>query len=314
MTEHDHLLVSITTGSSEEAERIAEALVQERLAACVNMVPAITSIYRWQGEVHRDSEVLLIARSRPELFESLAARVKELHSYEVPEIIALPIAAGSKAYLNWIDESVQGERGKGTAMNLEDIKRINQLFTEFYPSLARQIANAYGRVDGLALEIGPYGPGISIELAKLCPELRVIVGDTLAEVLSYLEERVAEASLDECIEAGELDKYNLPFSPATFDLVVFRGGLFFWESQGQILKEIYRVLKPGGVAVVGGGFGAEAPDELIEARAAEIRELNRRLGKRTLSEAEISHILEQAGLTDCTEIERRHGLWLTIRK
>jgi periplasmic divalent cation tolerance protein len=111
MPDQEYFLVSITTNSSEEAERIAEALVQERLAACVNIVPAITSIYRWQGEVHRDSEVLLIAKSRPESFESLAARVKELHSYEVPEIIALPITAGSKAYLKWIDESVQGEIG-----------------------------------------------------------------------------------------------------------------------------------------------------------------------------------------------------------
>jgi len=111
MPEHEYLFVSITTTSLEEAERIAEALVQERLAACVNIVPAITSIYRWQEEVHRDSEVLLIAKSRPESFESLAARVKELHSYEVPEIIALPIVAGSKAYLKWIDESVQGEPG-----------------------------------------------------------------------------------------------------------------------------------------------------------------------------------------------------------
>jgi len=108
MPEHEYLFVSITTTSSEEAERIAEALVQERLAACVNIVPAITSIYRWQGEVHRDSEVLLIAKSRPGLFDPLVARVKELHSYEIPEIIALPITAGSKAYLKWIDESVQG--------------------------------------------------------------------------------------------------------------------------------------------------------------------------------------------------------------
>jgi periplasmic divalent cation tolerance protein len=111
MPDHNHLLVSITTSSSEEAERVAEALVQDRLAACVNIVPAVISIYHWQGEVHRDSEVLLIAKSRAELFESLAARVKELHSYEVPEIIALPIVAGSKAYLSWIDESVK--RGEG---------------------------------------------------------------------------------------------------------------------------------------------------------------------------------------------------------
>jgi len=111
MPDHEYFLVSITTSSSEEAESIAEAIVQERLAACVNIVPAITSIYRWQGEVHRDGEVLLIAKSRPGLFDPLVARVKKLHSYEVPEIIALPITAGSKAYLKWIDESVQGEIG-----------------------------------------------------------------------------------------------------------------------------------------------------------------------------------------------------------
>jgi SAM-dependent methyltransferase len=199
-------------------------------------------------------------------------------------------------------------------MNLEDIKRINQLFAEFYPYLAQQIASVYGREDGLALEIGPYGPGISIELTRVCPGLRIVVGDSSVEVLSYLEERVAEASLGERIEVKELDKFDLPFAAATFDLVVFRGGLFFWEDQVQILREIYRVLKPSGVAVVGGGFGAEAPDELIEARAAEIRELNRRLGKRTLPKAELSDILGQAGLADCIEVERRHGLWLTIRK
>jgi SAM-dependent methyltransferase len=199
-------------------------------------------------------------------------------------------------------------------MNLEDIKRINQLFAEFYPYLAQQIASVYGREDGLALEIGPYSPGISIELTRVCPGLRIVVGDSSVEVLSYLEERVAEASLGERIEVKELDKFDLPFAAATFDLVVFRGGLFFWEDQVQILREIYRVLKPSGVAVVGGGFGAEAPDELIEARAAEIRELNRRLGKRTLPKAELSDILGQAGLADCIEVERRHGLWLTIRK
>jgi periplasmic divalent cation tolerance protein len=107
MPDIEYLLISITTNSPEEAESIAKALVQERLAACVNIIPAIISIYRWQGKVHRDSEVLLVAKSRPELFEPLAARVKELHSYEVPEIIAVPIVAGSKAYLSWIDEAVK---------------------------------------------------------------------------------------------------------------------------------------------------------------------------------------------------------------
>lgn len=120
MPGHDHLLVSITTNTLEEAEKIAQALVEERLAACVNIAPAIISIYRWQGEIHIDSEVLLIAKSRSELFDSLAARVKDLHSYEVPEIIALPIVAGSKSYLKWIEESVQEEIGEETALHLDE--------------------------------------------------------------------------------------------------------------------------------------------------------------------------------------------------
>jgi periplasmic divalent cation tolerance protein len=132
MPDQEYFLVSITTGSAEEAERIAEALVQERLAACVNIVPAITSIYRWQGEVHRDSEVLLIAKSRPELFESLAARVKEMHSYEVPEIIALPIVAGSKAYLKWIDESVRGRAPARPVADDSEV-RVNPLATSGGP-------------------------------------------------------------------------------------------------------------------------------------------------------------------------------------
>jgi len=109
MPDSEHVIVLITTGSVEEANKIAQALVERMLAACVNIVPSITSVYRWQGEVQRDDETLLIVKSRRDVFEHLASCIKELHSYETPEIIALPIAAGDVDYLRWLDSSVPGE-------------------------------------------------------------------------------------------------------------------------------------------------------------------------------------------------------------
>jgi periplasmic divalent cation tolerance protein len=106
MSDSGHFIVLITVGSFEEAEKIAQALVERMLAACVNIVPFITSVYRWQGEVQRDSEALLIVKSRRDVFEHLTRCVKELHSYETPEIIALPIVAGDVDYLHWLDNSV----------------------------------------------------------------------------------------------------------------------------------------------------------------------------------------------------------------
>jgi len=96
------LLVLITAGSEIEAEDIATALVAERLAACVNVVPGIASIYRWQGEVQRDQEWLLVVKSRRDVLDDLVQRVRELHSYDLPETIALPLVGGSAPYLDWL--------------------------------------------------------------------------------------------------------------------------------------------------------------------------------------------------------------------
>lgn len=99
-----HTVVFITAGSTEEGEKIARALVNEHLAACVNIVSPICSVYRWRGQVQEDQEVLLIAKSRFASLEQLAHRVKQLHSYQVPEIIAMPIVGGAQDYLHWIDD------------------------------------------------------------------------------------------------------------------------------------------------------------------------------------------------------------------
>jgi periplasmic divalent cation tolerance protein len=104
----ERIIVLMTAGSQEEAERIAQTLVHEFLAACVNVLPGVTSVYRWQGEIHRDQEWLLVAKSRSEVLDDLVRRVQAVHSYEVPEIIALPLVGGSESYLRWIDREVHG--------------------------------------------------------------------------------------------------------------------------------------------------------------------------------------------------------------
>ncbi len=96
----------ITVGKRADAVRIARALVDERLAACVNIVPNVTSVYRWKAKRCEDRELLLIVKSRSDRWAALARRVKEIHPYAVPEIIRLPIEAGHPAYLRWIDEVV----------------------------------------------------------------------------------------------------------------------------------------------------------------------------------------------------------------
>ena len=101
--DNPYLVIYCTCPDQAVAERIANALVGERLAACVNIVPGITSIYHWQGGVHREPELLLLIKSRRDVYPALEARICALHSYEVPEIIALPIQQGSAAYLAWLD-------------------------------------------------------------------------------------------------------------------------------------------------------------------------------------------------------------------
>jgi len=98
----DKIIVFNTCGSAEEAERIARALVSKRLAACVNLLPAVRSIYRWKGAVEDAQETLLVIKSSRALFDELRAEIEKLHSYEVAEVIAVPIVDGSEAYLEWL--------------------------------------------------------------------------------------------------------------------------------------------------------------------------------------------------------------------
>ena len=111
----DCLLIFVTTGSETEAEAIAKTLVEERLVACVNIVSPIRSIYRWEGKAADDREWFLMMKTLATRFPAVETRIKALHSYQVPEIIAVPIETGSEAYLRWIREATGGEEGKGNS-------------------------------------------------------------------------------------------------------------------------------------------------------------------------------------------------------
>ena len=97
------IVVLITVGSEQEAHKIAESLVNAKKAACVNIVPRVDSLFRWKGKIESAHESLLLVKTRASLLPEIIDLVKEAHSYEVPEIIALPIVDGSKEYLKWLD-------------------------------------------------------------------------------------------------------------------------------------------------------------------------------------------------------------------
>jgi len=106
MTPSEPIVVLMTAANREEAGRIAEALVEASLAACVQILPEIQSIYRWQGKIARESEVLLLAKTIREKFVELDQVVRDIHSYETPEIVALSVNAVSEPYLNWLMDTI----------------------------------------------------------------------------------------------------------------------------------------------------------------------------------------------------------------
>ena len=106
MAEKQHIIALNTCPDEDVASNIANKLVENGLAACVNISPAIKSVYRWQGKIEQDNEVLLIIKTRKDVFSRLENLIRENHPYELPEIVAVPIDMGFKQYLNWMDESL----------------------------------------------------------------------------------------------------------------------------------------------------------------------------------------------------------------
>ena len=116
MSDHEPLIVAMSTvPDAATGERIARALVDERLIACANLVPGVTSVYRWEGRVCAEPELLMVMKTRRALLPRVAERVAELHPYEVPEVVGLPLEGGLPAYCRWVgDETRPLDAGRGT--------------------------------------------------------------------------------------------------------------------------------------------------------------------------------------------------------
>lgn len=108
MNEPSEVVIFVTVAAEEEARRIAEHLLNQRKVACVNVVPKVDSMFWWQGNIETEQEKLLIIKTKASLLPEVVRIVKEVHSYEVPEIIALPIIGGNEDYLKWIHSEVEG--------------------------------------------------------------------------------------------------------------------------------------------------------------------------------------------------------------
>jgi len=117
------IVVYVTAASADEAEQLAQALVSEKLAACVNRIKSVRSVYRWQGQVEQSDEELLIIKTRKELFSAVEKRVRELHSYSVPEVIALPVIAGSAGYLSWMRDQLAPDPRPGD----ENVRTVTEV-------------------------------------------------------------------------------------------------------------------------------------------------------------------------------------------
>lgn len=184
-------------------------------------------------------------------------------------------------------------------MDAEDIKRVNRLWEKVYPYLAAQVMENYGRDSGTVLELGPFSGGISRELAKKYPKLDITVRDWGLGTGGWRPETGNRG-----LGLEDSDK---------FDLIIFRGAFFFLGKK-DLLRNIFRALKDGGMAFFGGGYGKGIPQEIIDEIADESRILNDRLGRRRYSLEDLKKHVKNAGLEDNCRIEEEGGVWLVIRK
>ena len=199
-------------------------------------------------------------------------------------------------------------------MNIDDLEQLDRLWQKIYPYVASQIMEVYQRDYGSVLELGPFSGGISLELARSYPRLGITIGAESPAVVEYLRRKIADTGLPERIMVKETDLEHLIFVDAQFDLVILRGAFFFLEDRAGLLGEIVRVLRAGGMAFVGGGYGKGTPKELIDEIAEESRELNERLGRKRVSREELEEIVRKSELADLCDIEEEGGLWITIKK
>ena len=191
-------------------------------------------------------------------------------------------------------------------MDVRLIKTLNDLWQPIYPFLGKWILKWCPENIGRVLELGPFSGGISTSLLKHNPQLQTFCLVEQEELIEPIR-----ASFHPHIEFKIGGLKMLPFHPS-FDLIIFRGAFFFLTSE--MIKESYRSLRPGGYALLGGGYGPLTPKEEIEKIALESKKLNYRLGKRSISREMLAGMIDEAGLNLCSTIIEDGGLWVLVNK
>jgi SAM-dependent methyltransferase len=191
-------------------------------------------------------------------------------------------------------------------MDRELISRLNKLWEPIYPYLAQWIGGRYPGKPSLTLELGPFSGGISRGLKRLLENVRTLCLMSEIEVADTIKNQFGS---DVEILIGSPERLPLV---APFDLVIYRGAFFFLTTQ--VIKEAFRILKPGGRAFLGGGYGVQTPPEEIARIAEESKRLNYRLGKKWISRGELQEMVREAEMEAYSEILQEGGLWLLLKK
>jgi SAM-dependent methyltransferase len=199
-------------------------------------------------------------------------------------------------------------------MDMNDLARVNRLWERIYPYLADQILNHYLKDVGEVVEWGPFSGGISFSLLTKKPGLTIQIAVEEQEVFDLMGKELTERRLTGKISLVESGLRPLDFTDACVDLVVIRGAYFFLDPDGADLREIYRVLKPGGIGFIGGGYGKGVPPELIDEIAEESRILNDRLGRKRVTVDGLKTMIGKSGMGEHIRILEEGGLWLLVTK
>jgi SAM-dependent methyltransferase len=191
------------------------------------------------------------------------------------------------------------------------INEINELWLPVYPYMADYLLATSGVKGGRFLDLGPFAGGLALAILRKCETFGVTMIDESELVLRWVEEEAAEGGYVSRLTTRRRPIDPIPEADAAFDLVAVRGAFFFLTPT--LLREVKRVLRPGGFGWVGGGYGPTTPDEVIAPVAHRSKMLNEAVGKRRITPEDARVMASIAGLEACTRVVTAGGLWLEVR-